>query len=77
MRYHRVDVTGGTDIMTINRNITAVLSAVIWPAVVLVILLAYRKRIPALVEGVASCVTKLEFAGLSLELSVAKPFVPK
>lgn len=63
--------------MTINLDIASVLSAVLWPVVVLVILLVFRKRIPALVEGVASRVTKLEFAGISLELAVAKPFVPE
>jgi hypothetical protein len=62
--------------MTINLDIAATLSAIFWPVVVLAILLAYRKRIPALVEGLASRVTKLEFAGVSLELAVAKPFVP-
>ncbi|MGF1614660.1 MAG: hypothetical protein ACFCVA_12330 [Gammaproteobacteria bacterium] len=63
--------------MTINLDISAVLSAVLWPVVVLVILLAYRKKVPALVNGLASRVTKLEFAGVSLELAVARPFVPE
>jgi hypothetical protein len=63
--------------MTINLDIAAILSAIFWPVVALTILLAYRQRIPAWVEGVASRVTKLEFAGVSLELAVAKPFIPE
>lgn len=63
--------------MNIDLDIAATLSAVIWPLVVLAILLAYRSKIPALVEGLASRVSKLEFAGVSLELALAKPFVPE
>jgi hypothetical protein len=63
--------------MTIDLDIAAILSAILWPVVVLIILLAYRKRIPTLVEGMTSRVTKLEFAGISVELAVAKPFVPE
>ena len=63
--------------MNIDLDIAATLSAVIWPLVVLAVLLAYRSKIPALVEGLASRVRKLEFAGVSLELALAKPFVPE
>ncbi len=63
--------------MNINLDIAAALSAVIWPIIVLVILLAYRSRIPMLVEGLASRVKNLKFAGVSLELALAKPFVPE
>lgn len=63
--------------MNITLDIAAALSAVIWPIIVLVILLAFRSRIPTLVEGLASRVNKLEFAGISLELALAKPFVPE
>jgi len=63
--------------MNITLDIAAALSALIWPVIVLVILLAYRSRIPTLVEGLASRVKKLEFAGVSLELALAKPFVPE
>lgn len=63
--------------MNIILDLAAALSAVIWPVIVLVILLAYRSRIPMLVEGLASRVKKLEFAGISLELALAKPFVPE
>jgi hypothetical protein len=63
--------------MNFDLDIAATLSAVIWPIIVLVILLAYRSKIPSLVEGLASRVSKLEFAGVSLELALAKPFVPE
>ena len=51
--------------MTIDLDIAATLSAVLWPIVVLAILLAYRQKIPALFERLASRVTKLKFAGVS------------
>jgi hypothetical protein len=63
--------------MNIDLDVAATLGAVIWPIIVLVILLAYRTRIPALFEGLASRVNKIEVAGVSLELAVAKPFVPE
>jgi hypothetical protein len=63
--------------MNITLDIAAALSAVIWPVIVLAILLAYRSKIPMLVEGLASRVKKLEFAGVSLELALATPFVPE
>lgn len=63
--------------MNITFDIAAALSALIWPIIVLVILLAYRSRIPMFIEGLASRVKKLEFAGISLELALAKPFVPE
>src|SRR5262245_11682605 len=36
----------------------------------------YRTKIPLIAEWLSSRVKKLEFAGISLELAVAKPFVP-
>ena len=62
--------------MSIALDIAAALSAVIWPVIVLVIFLAYRTRIPSLVEGLAGRISKFEFAGFSLELAQAKRFVP-
>ncbi len=62
--------------MEITLDIAATIAAVAWPIVVATVLLAYRRRIPALVEGLASRVRKLEFGGLSLELAKAKPFTP-
>jgi hypothetical protein len=71
-----MDNNQATGSMNISLDIAATLSAVIWPLAVLIVLLAYRKKFPALVEGLASRVTKLEFAGVSLELAVARPCVP-
>jgi hypothetical protein len=63
--------------MNIDLDVAATLGAVIWPVVFLAILFAYRSKIPALIEGLASRVNKLEVAGVSLELALAKPFVPE
>jgi hypothetical protein len=63
--------------MNIALDIAATLSAVLWPIVVLTVLFAYRSKIPALIEGLASRISKIEFAGVSLELARAKPFVPE
>jgi hypothetical protein len=63
--------------MDINLDVAATLSAVLWPMIALIVFLAYRSKIPALVEGLASRVSKVEFSGVSLELARAKPFVPE
>lgn len=57
-------------------DLASTLSAVIWPAVFLIVLFAFRERILALVESVTSRVGKVEFAGFSLELARARPFLP-
>jgi len=62
--------------VNITLDIAAMLGAVIWPVTLLAVLLAYRSKIPLLVEGLASRVKKVEFAGVSLELALAKPFIP-
>lgn len=61
--------------MNITLGIAAALSAVIWQVIVLAILLAYRSRIPTLVEDMAIRVKKLEFAGVQLELALAESYV--
>jgi hypothetical protein len=63
--------------MNIDLNIAATISAVFWPTIVLVIVFVYRSEIPALVRVLLSRVKKLEFAGISFELSLAKPFAPE
>ncbi|MGH9871287.1 MAG: hypothetical protein ACRD9S_02340 [Pyrinomonadaceae bacterium] len=62
--------------LTATLDIAAVISAVFWPIVVLVILLVYRKKIPSLVQGIAGRITKLGFAGISFELAKATAFAP-
>ena len=62
--------------LTTTLDIAAVISAVFWPVVVLIILLAYRKEIPGFVEGISSRITKLGFGGFSIELAKATAFAP-
>jgi hypothetical protein len=62
--------------MSIIFDIAAALSAIVWPAIILVVLLSYRRHVPTIFGGLASRINKLEFAGFSLELAQAKPFVP-
>lgn len=61
--------------METTLDIAAILTAITWPVTVLIILLVYLKKIPALVNGLVNRVSKLEFAGVSLELAKAKPFM--
>lgn len=62
--------------MTTTLDIAALISALLWPTVLLVVLLLYRRQIPVFVEGIAARITKFEFGGFSLELAKATPFVP-
>src|SRR4051812_34713380 len=62
--------------MEIKFDIAATIAAIAWPVVLIVAFLTLRDRIPTLVEGVARRVKKLEVAGVSIELAIAKPFEP-
>src|SRR5262249_25120105 len=62
--------------MTTTLDIAALVSAMLWPGVIIAVLLMYHNKIPLIAEWLSSRVKKLEFAGISLELAVAKPFVP-
>jgi hypothetical protein len=62
--------------LSITVDIAAFLSALIWPIVLLVVFLTYRKQFPALVNGLASRLSKLEFGGVSIELAKATEFTP-
>src|SRR6266581_3381035 len=62
--------------MTTTLDIAALVNAVAWPILLVVILLVYREAIPDIAKSLASRVSKLEFAGISIELAIAKPFVP-
>src|SRR5439155_2332269 len=68
--------TTGAGGFNIILDIAALLSAIVWPVVLLIIALTYRKKIPGLVRGIASRLSKLQFAGMSIELAKAKEFVP-
>jgi hypothetical protein len=62
---------------SVTIDIAAILSAVLWPLILLTVLLAYRQKIPALAQGITSRITKVGFAGVSLELAKASAFVPE
>ena len=62
--------------LSISLDIAALLHALVWPIVILVIALIYRKEIPVFIKSIGSRLSKLEFAGLSIELAKAKAFVP-
>lgn len=62
--------------MTTTLDIAALIGALVWPAVIIAVLLLYRDQIPVAANWLASRIRKLEFAGVSLELAVARPFTP-
>ena len=62
--------------MNVTLDIAAVLSAVTWPLIALIALIVCRKYIPDMVKMLSGRVKKLEFAGLSLELTEVKSFTP-
>lgn len=62
---------------SITLDVAAFISALIWPIAVLVIFLAYRHHIPALVSQVSGRITKIGVGNFSIELAVAKAFVPE
>lgn len=62
---------------TVNLDIAAVVGALSWPIAVGIILVAFRKVIADLSKTLARNITKLELAGISLELATAKGFAPE
>ena len=66
-----------TQPLSIALDIAAAVSAVVWPVVVIVALYLLRERLPALLKELAGRVSKIEFAGLTLELTKAKAFTPE
>lgn len=55
--------------MTITWDIAAILSAIMWPLVILILVLSFRNKLPDLVERFAGRVTKLSAFELSIELA--------
>lgn len=55
---------------TFSDTITLI-QALAWPLVVLVIVLAYRRELPALVRGLLSRVSRISFATLSVDVSLS------
>lgn len=62
--------------MTTTLDIAALASAVLYPIALVIIFLLFRKEIPVIAKGIAGRLTKLEVAGISLELAKAEPFNP-
>lgn len=63
--------------MEVKLDIAALVAAVLWPLLLFAIFLAYRKKIPLLFEWLSGRLTKLEVAGISLELATTKPMTPE
>ncbi|HPH34258.1 MAG TPA: hypothetical protein PLU94_02090 [Methanoregulaceae archaeon] len=60
--------------VTYTLDIAAILSAIIWPIVVIAILVFYRKEIPTVFKWLKSHVKKFEFQGISIELAEANGY---
>ena len=63
--------------LSVTLEIAALLSAFIWPVVLLVVFLKYHKHIPSFVKGIVGRLSKFEIAGFSFELAKAKEFAPE
>jgi hypothetical protein len=62
--------------MNVILDIAALLSALVWPAVLAFVLYTYRNHLPGFFGKLVERVNKVDVAGVSLELAQAKPFVP-
>jgi hypothetical protein len=63
--------------MNVILDIAALLSALVWPAVLVFILYTYRSQLPGFFGKLVERVNKVDVAGISLELAQAKPLQPK
>lgn len=54
----------------------AMLAATLWPLVLMIVLLMYRKEVPRLTKSVLGRVTKLAFAGVEVQLAEVKSITP-
>lgn len=59
---------------TYTIDLAAIIATVIWPIILLIVL--FSKRFKALIESLLNRITKVEFAGITLELPVAKSYLP-
>ncbi len=59
--------------MDITYDVAAIISAIVWPLIIVIVLLAYRKNILAILPYVK----KVSFAGLTIELAEVKAFSPR
>ena len=62
--------------MNFTLDMAAVLGVVVWPLILFWLVRPYRGRLPALLDRIVNRVQKVEVAGVSVELAVAKPIVP-
>lgn len=62
--------------MKTTLDIAALVSAIIYPAVWVILFLMFRKELPEMIKGITGRLTKLEVAGISLELARADEFKP-
>ncbi|MDO6439079.1 hypothetical protein Q4534_16785 [Cyclobacterium sp. 1_MG-2023] len=62
--------------MNINLDIAALASAILYPLVLLIVFILFRKEIPALIKSLSGRLTGLSIAGISLDLAKAEAFSP-
>lgn len=62
--------------VAVSLDIDTLVSAIMWPVVICIFLLIFRKHMPDLVEVLLRRVKKLDFAGLSIELTESKSYTP-
>ena len=62
--------------MNVTFDVAAMLAATLWPLVLMIVLLMYRKEIPRLTKSVLGRVTKLAFAGAEVQLAEVKSITP-
>lgn len=68
--------TAAASDMGIKLDIAKLVSALMWPTALAILFFTYRKEIPSLFKAVVSRVSKLQVAGVSIELAKAKEFAP-
>lgn len=62
--------------MNVTFDVAAMLAATLWPVMLMIVLLMYRKEIPRLTKSMLGRVTKLAFAGVEVQLAEVKSITP-
>jgi hypothetical protein len=57
-------------------QITALINAIVWPIVVVVVLVTYRRELPRLVRGLTARLSRVSFAGAAVDLAPASEAAP-
>lgn len=57
-------------------DVAAILGAILWPVLLMIVFLVYRKEIPKLTEAVLRRVNKFAFAGIEVQLAEVKTIEP-